>query len=253
MPPASGAIPCQGLAATLGGLALPGVFGFTFGAEGEPGSVRCGGPPEESRIVKDLGRRPDPRGAIGSLADVMTKQPAQSEIPSKLLEWLGPKFPGITVELTVVERWARPALILRWAGFDDLLPEERFHRLFHAIPEEFYETKLRGCVWCELGGSETIDEFLKLPRSEDVAAEEPQIVRRLVSAGFFDVLAEALGSEPTAACRGDFAIVRRILAEKKFAKSALQNALLVLMRNGAYCDCEVLFNAQLVQLRTGSP
>ena len=181
----------------------------------------------------------------------MAKQQSQSEIPSKLLEWLGPKFPGITVELTVMERWSRPALIFRWAGFDDLLPEERFHRLFHAIPEEFYETKLRGCVWCELGGSETLDEFLKLPRSEDVADEEPEIVERLVRTGFFDALTEALGAQPTAACRGDFALVRRILADQKFAKSALQNVLLVLMRNGAYCDCEVLFNAQLLQLRTG--
>jgi len=173
--------------------------------------------------------------------------------PAKLARLLTGKFPGLTVEVGHNERWNRTAVTIRWAGFDGLLPEERFHRVFHVIPESFYEKHLRRCIWFELGSEESVEDFLKLPRSDDVGDKEPEVVRKLTKAGFFEALAEELGADPTATCGGDFSTVRRILAAKRFSKPALRDALLVLMRNGAFCDCEALFNARLVQLETGDP
>lgn len=183
----------------------------------------------------------------------MSKQNDHARLQAKLAQMLSKKFPGITIEVGHSARWDRIALTFRWAGFDDLLAEERFHRLFHEIGEGFYEKHLRGCVWFELGSSESIEDFLKLPRSADVQAKEPRIIKKLTEAGFFEALAKALGAEPTARCGGDFSAVRRILAAKQFTRAALRDVLLVLMHNGAFCDCEALFNAQLVQLRTGGP
>ena len=181
-----------------------------------------------------------------------SKKSPYAQLQARLTKLLGKHFPGITVEVGHSERWDRTSLTVRWAGFDDLLPEERFHYLFHNIPEDFYEKHLTGCVWFELGSNESIDDFLKLPRSEDVQKIEPQVIRKLTRIGFFDALAEELGEEPTATCGGDFSAVRRVLAARKVSRSALRNALLVLMRNGAFCDCEALFNARLLQLRAGN-
>ncbi|MFH0981732.1 MAG: DUF2695 domain-containing protein [Planctomycetota bacterium] len=183
----------------------------------------------------------------------MTPPNAHAQLQAKLAHLLARKFPGITVEVGNSERWDRTAVTVRWAGFDELLPEERFHRLFHSVPEDFYKRHLAGCVWFELGSRESLADFLKLPRSNDVQGKEPEVIQRLAKVGFFEALAAELGAQPTSRCGGDFSAVRRILAAKKFAQSALRDALLVLMRNGAFCDCEALFNAQLLQLRTGNP
>jgi len=182
-----------------------------------------------------------------------SKRPPRADFQAKLAKLLTGKFPGLTVEVGHNERWDRTSVTVRWSGFDDLLPEERFHRIFHAVPEDFYEEHLRGCVWFELGSNESVESFLELPRSDSVGDKEPKVVRKLTKAGFFEALAEELGAEPTAVCGGELSTVRRILSARGFSKPALHDALLVLMRNGAFCDCEVLFNARLVQLRTGDP
>ncbi|MCK4658916.1 MAG: DUF2695 domain-containing protein [Phycisphaerae bacterium] len=183
----------------------------------------------------------------------MSKMNSHSELQGKLTRLLTDKFPGITVEVAHGERWGRTMLTFRWSGFDDLLPEERFHRLFRIIPEDFYEKHLRGCVWFELGSTESVEAFLKLPRSEDVQGKERQVIQRLTKVKFFASLMEELGADPMAACAGDFSTTRRILAARRFGKTALRNTLLVLMRNGAYCDCEALFNAKLLQLGRETP
>ena len=192
------------------------------------------------------------RGAREGSTPAMSKKDSHTKLQAKLTRLLAEKFPGITIEVGRSERWDRTALTFRWDGFDDLLPEERFHRLFHSIPKDVYEKHLQGCVWHELGGRESVEQFLKLPRSEDVRDREPRVIRKLTGIGFFEELAGELGEEPTSRCVGDFSAVRRILAAKKLSKPAQRDALLVLMRNGAFCDCEVLFNAQLIKLRTGT-
>lgn len=190
----------------------------------------------------------DGRSAATAAAD----DPAHARLQKELTGLLAGQFPGLTVEVGHSDRWGRTALTFRWAGFTDLLPEERFHRLFHSIPEELYEARLRGCVWVELGAGETVEEFLKLPRSSEMEDQEPRIIERLLGVGFFDQLAEVLGDHPAAACKGDFASARRILSDKRNSKVDLRDALLVLMRSGAFCDCEALFNARLLALRTAS-
>ncbi len=193
------------------------------------------------------------RGKRGGATPTMSRKNPHQRLQAKLAKLLSEKFPGLAIEVGRRAQCDRTALTFRWAGFNDLLPEERFRQLFHNIPEGFYEEHLRGCVWFELGNGESVDDFLKLPRSEDVGDKEPRVIEGLAKVGFFKALAAELGEEPMASCGGDFTVVRRVLTAAKLNKSALRDALLVLMRNGAFCDCEALFNAELLLLRAGKP
>ncbi len=161
-------------------------------------------------------------------------------IETELIEMLSDKFPGIEVEAIHSERWDRMSVSFRWSGFADLLPEERFQRLVGVIPESFRATRLAGFIWLELCPGESIDDFLKHPRSEDVAEREGEIYRRLDEAGFFAGLKKSLGRSPQKSCTGGFTKVAEALLAAKWTADAVRDAKLVFIRHGAYCDCQVV-------------
>jgi len=154
------------------------------------------------------------------------------------------KFPGMTVDVGYSARWDRPCVTFSWDGFADLLPEERFHRLATVIPERVRTQRLKGFVWLELVADESVDDFLKHPRSEDVASRQRAIYRKLIDAGFFDALSKAAGPSPDTSCRGDFRVTNTILTSKKFSKKAAREAKLIFILHDVYCDCQVLLTAQ---------
>lgn len=162
----------------------------------------------------------------------------------ELLAMLGAKFPDITVQIEPTSRWNRPCITFSSSAFDDLLPEERFHRLVAVIPNDFREQNMAGLVWVELADGESLDQFLKLPRSEDVADRERDIYGSLARVKFFDLLSEALGSSPEKRCGGDFRELDRILQSKRLSADAIRDAKLLLIRHRAFCDCQVLLTAQ---------
>ncbi len=161
------------------------------------------------------------------------------ELEAELLATVEPKFPGMMVEVGLSERWNRPCVTFRWAGFADLLPEERYHRLATVIPESVREKKLKGFVWLELAPEESVDSFLKHPRSEDMADQEGEIYAGLVQCGFFDGLSKAVGPSPESKCRGVFQETLAVLQTKKYTPEQIRDARLAFIRHGAYCDCQV--------------
>ena len=170
----------------------------------------------------------------------MATEKQDRKLEMDLVALLARSFPGMTVEASHSERWDRMCLTFRWAGFAGLLPEERFQRLVTVIPESFREKRLSGCVWLELAQNETIDQFLKMPRSEDVADREQAIFADLQERGFFDALRQALKPTPTKACKGDFSGTGGALSKGRSADKIMQDAKLLFIRHGAYCDCQVL-------------
>jgi len=164
----------------------------------------------------------------------------QRELEKELSAALGRSFPGLSVEIAHSDRWKRMAVTFRWAGFADLLPEERFHRLVGELPEDILKKKLDGFVWLELTAEESVDEFLELPRSEDVAPKERDICEALKKLKFFDALQESLGRSPQKKCTGDFAKSEAALKSAKAPATRVREAKLVFIRHGAYCDCQVL-------------
>lgn len=161
-----------------------------------------------------------------------------------LLKMLTGSFPGISVEIAHAARWNRDCITFRWDGFSELLPEERFHRLVKVIPEAFREQNLSGLVWLELAPAETVEEFLRLPRSEDIARKERTIYAGLRKADFFGLLNKSLGASPDKKCGGDFTECERILSTLKLGPHGTQDARLIFIRHHAFCDCQVLLTAQ---------
>ncbi len=174
----------------------------------------------------------------------MKKEPSKKTLESELTGLLAPRFSGIRVEIGKNRRWYRPCVTFRWSGFDGLLPEERFQRLVSVLPAKLREEQMTGFIWLELTETETVDEFLKLPRSEDIANREAEIYAELVRVDLFDSLAKALGSPPERKCEGDFREMLRVLKAKRFGANRLVDARLLMIRHHAFCDCQVLLTAR---------
>ena len=170
----------------------------------------------------------------------MSVSQRNTKLEAELRAMLGKKFPGVEISFGPSDRWKRNCVTFRWKGFADLLPEERFQRLATEISEEFREAKMKGCVWLELAPDETVDQFLKLPRSEDVAGREPRVAAELERVEFFAAMKKAMGANPKKKCGGDFSLSMRILDDKKLSTTMARDAKLLFIRHGAYCDCQVL-------------
>ena len=103
---------------------------------------------------------------------VVSEAKRDRKLEKKLHEMLAERFVGIEVRVEHIDRWQRMGVTFRWSGFAGLLPEERFQRLAAALPDTYREQELQGLVWLELAPDESVGQFLKLPRSEDVADRE---------------------------------------------------------------------------------
>jgi len=185
----------------------------------------------------------------------MASKTGDKQLATELTSLLEDSFPGISIEVDEHHpRWQRRCLVFRWEGFNELLPEERFHRLLQVIPEEYRTKKLIGAVWLELGPKETLEEFLQSPRSEDVADAEPDLYRKLIKGNVFGTLDVSMGSSPEGTCTGDFSKTLGILRGNSFSREQIRDARLVFIRHGAYCDCQVLTTAQpaLARLHAGA-
>ncbi|GAG36850.1 unnamed protein product, partial [marine sediment metagenome] len=91
---------------------------------------------------------------------------------------------------------------------------------------------------------ETQEDVLRARRSADLAEHEPAIAGRLFDCGFFDALTDAMGESPIKTCGGSFAASRKVLAAKGITGDEQRDVCLVFIRQGAYCDCEVLLAAR---------
>lgn len=175
----------------------------------------------------------------------MVTQTRDEKLESELAAMLVSSFDGLAVEVAHSDRWNRMCVTFRWPGFTQLLPEERFHRLAQRIPTNFRESRLKGFVWLELAPGEAIETYLRLPRSEDVAQREKAICRGLTQIHFFELLADALRPDPADRCPSDFSTTSAILSKMGLPSSKIQDAKLVFIRHGAFCDCQVLETVQL--------
>jgi len=165
---------------------------------------------------------------------------SKDDLASKVSAALAETYPGVTVEVGRIERWDRPCITVRWAGFADLLPEERFQRVVKALPDKLRKAALSGYIWLELAPGESIDAFLKHPRSEDIAGKEREIHNHLKKLGFYEALASTMGGSPKTSCGGDFGQSIATLRDRKATAAKQRDARLLFIRHGAFCDCQVL-------------
>lgn len=184
----------------------------------------------------------------------MTGRKRDEKLEAELQAILAPAFAGMTIDVSQSRRWDRMCATFRWPGFNNLLPEERFHRLVRAIPVDFRESRMAGLVWVELAPDEDLEAFLLWPRSEDVADREGDILARLAEVNFFPSLSSAMGPSPDKKCGGGFEQVEAILTSKEYSSTDIRDAKLVFIRHGTYCDCQVLATvpSELAKLHAGA-
>jgi len=169
--------------------------------------------------------------------------PAQDydRIAAELQALLRPRFADVTVQIGNNLHYRGVNIVITSAAFRDWLPEQRFHHVVRAIPAAFYDEHLRGAgVWFELAPGETGRDLMRMPRSEDVAAEEPKILGRLRKERFFKKLRAAAAGEPGGPSIDGLTLCRRLLAEAGWAPEEITRACLVFIRHGGFCDAQVL-------------
>ncbi len=173
-----------------------------------------------------------------------------TEMISALKGFLADGYPNISIR---IEPWrdepSRDAIYFEHEKFAVLYPMQRYHYLIHSIPEDFYAQHLSEAVWVELAPGESIED-LQYPDEELIESISPDVMRSLRGSGFFAGLDDLMSPidetvEPEV-CHGDFRHAKRVLAEKGFGErngiDEVFDICHVLMAQGGYCDCEVLYN-----------
>ena len=165
------------------------------------------------------------------------------QIREALASFIHPSYPEMEIQ---VEAWtddpSRLAIYFRETKFALLYPQQRWHYLHHLIPAEFQDRYLSSSVWFELAPGE-LPSDLVYSDEELVASITEPIMGVLNTTSFFAALDEVFTRpENPAVCWGDFRVAKSILPTKGFLESEYFDVFSVLMSQGGYCDCEILYN-----------
>ena len=129
--------------------------------------------------------------------------------------------------------------------FRVLYPRQRYHYLIHALPEDFYREHLANAIWIELAPGENADD-LDYHDDEVTSTIREPIMKCILASRFFEKLDDKMSPlmpwKNAEACHGDFRIAKNALAQSGFHENEYSDVLHVLMAQGAYCDCEILYN-----------
>lgn len=170
------------------------------------------------------------------------------KIESDVREFVRASYPAMTVR---AEYWAkdtsRIALFFVDEHFRGLYPRQRYHYLVHLIPKDYYDSFLADTVWFELTPGEGPEDVNEDPNEELIASITPDILTLLGARGFFaeldDMFCPMNSMAPPQVCFGDFRHAKSTLQRCGFAESDWSDVFHVLMAQGAFCDCEILYNA----------
>jgi hypothetical protein len=177
--------------------------------------------------------------------DVM-KDDRLATIESEVRGFVQTEYPEIVVR---AEYWtedpSRIALFFIDERFRELYARQRYHYLVQLIPSDYYRSMLANTVWFELAPNER-PETIEHPDQELISSIAPDVLSALQQKGFFAALDELLcppseQSEPQR-CFGDFRYAKRTLQACGFEQSDSSDVFHVLMEQGAFCDCEILYN-----------
>ncbi|MFH1418419.1 MAG: hypothetical protein ABII12_09070 [Planctomycetota bacterium] len=171
----------------------------------------------------------------------MIPKKLHTKVQAELQAYLSVAFGEVTVRIGEDIHYKGTNLVITSPVFKGLFPEQRFHHVVRAVPPEFYDRYLRsGVVWFELAPGESATDLMKMPRSDDVAVREDEIVRRLGDVDFAQKLESKLDGRPERASVTDFRDSRRILAKAGLSEEEVTSACLLLIRRGAFCDAQVV-------------
>ena len=165
------------------------------------------------------------------------------QIQEALATFIHPSYPDMEIRVEpLADDPSRLAVHFLETKFALLYPQQRWHYLHHLIPAEFQDRYLSSSVWFELAPGESPSDLMYSDEEVVAAITEP-IITILNKTSFFTTLDEAFTRpENPAVCWGDFRVAKSILPTKGFFESEYFDVFSVLMAQGGYCDCEILYN-----------
>ncbi len=171
----------------------------------------------------------------------MIEREDYGKVQVQLQSFLAERFDDVVVEIGDNVHYPGTNIVVTSSSFAGLLPEQRFSHAVRAIPLGFYEQYLRGgVVWFELAPGERAGDLMKMPRSDDIVEEEEDIFERLGATRFFEELQARSCAGPREASSDDFGLSREVLAGAGLEREEVTRACLFFIRQGAYCDAQVL-------------
>jgi hypothetical protein len=164
----------------------------------------------------------------------------EQELQEKLYEFTKQHYPNIKIKVVETADHVRQ-LYFTDDKFEFLYPKQRYHHLIHVIPSDFYEEHLRDTAWFELAPNENPDDLDYHDQETIDEIKEPIISLLKGKTGFVALLDKVFTSEAVK-CYGDFRHSKNILTNLKFSDDDQFDVFHVLMNEGGYCDCEILYN-----------
>jgi hypothetical protein len=186
----------------------------------------------------------------------MTRDSRLAKIESDIEGFVRAAYPEMIIRADFWEHDpTRIALFFVDERFRGLYPQQRYHYLMHLIPDDYCRSTLEDTVWFELTPDERPEE-VEYPDEGLIAAIKADVLAALQTSGFFGALDELLSPADVDSqrrqCSGDFRHARQALEKCGFAQSDWSDVFHVLMAEGGFCDCEVLYNvAPESRLRAG--
>lgn len=170
---------------------------------------------------------------------------ALSQIETDLYRFITPSYPNIEIHVEKISGSDRIAIYFTDPKFALIYPYQRWHYLSHLIPMEYQDAHLQNSTWFELAPEEKPEELQYL--DEELIDEiTPAVMRCLVGSRFFEFLDDAMcpkeASNTRSSCWGDFRVSKPILLSRGFTEDEFFDVFHVLMRQGGFCDCEILYN-----------
>jgi len=171
-----------------------------------------------------------------------------AKIESDVREFVRASYPDMVVR---AEHWkedpSRIALFFIDERFKGLYARQRYHYLLHLIPKDYYDSFLADTIWFELTPGQRSEDVEEDPDERFIESITPDVLRSLEARGFFaqldDVFCPLQGMTARETCSGDFRHGKRTLQHCGFDESDWADVFHVLMGQGAFCDCEILYNA----------
>lgn len=163
-----------------------------------------------------------------------------AELQDKLYEFIRPSYPDIEIRIKDTEEGVR-CLYFTEEKFQTLYPKQRYHYLVHLVPDEFYEAHLEETTWFELAPGEHPND-LAYHDEETIQEIKEDVLSILRNKVDFILRLDRQFTAENVACCGDFRHAKQILSELGFSREVQFDIFHVLMQEGAYCDCEILYN-----------
>jgi Protein of unknown function (DUF2695) len=169
-----------------------------------------------------------------------TKEMTTLEIEKSLYEFIRPKYPNIIIKVKDSVENIRQLYFID-DKFKDLYPQQRYHYLIHLIPADFFEQNLKETHWFELAPNETPENLDYHDKATIDEIKEPIFYVLRDKVNFVSILDGKFSSQ-SVECHGDFRHSKNILTSLGFSTEEQFDIFHVLMDEGGYCDCEILFN-----------